>query len=143
MLACLVRCNELKAAQFHQKGDKYIIRFLSDTDTVLLSAILHADQGEYEEGAVEFWEVRQAVHPEPSDFPRSALPTLRAPLTFPQYDLFWPECRVCALGLERRSSSQLNQTWCSDRENLRTAVLRVTRRIKGCAICCSLGWPCS
>jgi len=34
----------------------YIIRLLSNEGDSLLSAILHAEDGSYEEGAVDFWE---------------------------------------------------------------------------------------
>eukprot|EP00966_Prymnesium_polylepis_P335557 7390909-Prymnesium_polylepis.1 len=38
-----------------------IIRLLSDGGDSLLSAILHAEDGEYEEGAVDFWQVSDAA----------------------------------------------------------------------------------
>ncbi|KAL1507196.1 hypothetical protein AB1Y20_008046 [Prymnesium parvum] len=59
---CHIRCNEMKSAQFvHKSGGAdakpmYIIRFLSGNGDSLLSAILHADDGAYEEGAVDFWQ---------------------------------------------------------------------------------------
>ena len=37
----------------------YVIRLLSATGDSLLSAILHAEGGEFEEGAVDFWQARQ------------------------------------------------------------------------------------
>ena len=61
---CHVRCNEIAEAQFIEKpGEKtmYIIRLLSDGGDSLLSAILHAEDGEYEEGAVDFWQVSDAA----------------------------------------------------------------------------------
>jgi len=58
---CHVRCNEISTAQFVCKDNAeskpmYITRLLSEKGDSLLSAILHAEDGEYEEGAVEFWQ---------------------------------------------------------------------------------------
>ena len=58
---CHLRLNQLASAQFVCKPvderSLHIIRLLSNEGKSLLSIILHADQtGEYEDGAVEFWE---------------------------------------------------------------------------------------
>lgn len=72
LILSLVRCNEVKSAQFVLKSaegqlDKYIIRFLSETGDSLLSAILHAEGAAYEEGAVEFWQAM--LHARQHPFP--------------------------------------------------------------------------